>query len=394
MSNILACFALALGILCLPLYGNFTGATLKQLYTGIKNTGYPVTTNNITVEKVSLPFNAYSNSGFAIFDGFYYYAIDDDNEACIYRAPLNNPLASSKICKIEGDGSQLASQINFFKKDGSVFFSYHVGGAVMGSDIYYRVNADGKAEMAASGYLDFQYYDDGMVKLSYAVPPDSGNLYYQKNGEEKPGELGNTSFIYGWVCQPDGGLLSSKSDLPIIDGWVYVSAFDSQKNDDKNKIYRININNKQHELVSDIPASKFLIVKDKIYFIGSENSKLYRQELNSKHASIVVNSPVQEFLVDQQFIYYTPPESRAWFRADQEGNIQSLLSGSRISLVKIVNSYPICLIDDGENNTLIILDKNGVPAIEVPGVAHLSAQGDIVAYKTAQYDVFAVKLPE
>ena len=101
--------------------------------------------------------------------------------------------------------------------DDYVTLTYHIGGAVMGSDHTIRFFDDGSyTEMPMNAVT----FTEGnlWVSVDASVPPYPGNLRISRNGGETWSDFGSPEILYGWVYSREGERIGGS-----IDGSVYIT---------------------------------------------------------------------------------------------------------------------------------------------------------------------------
>jgi hypothetical protein len=209
--------------------------------------GLVIQADNLAVQELVLPYEQKGLNAIGIFDGYYYYVGEEQGKGNVYRAPVSDPSKASQVYTISG-GWSYNPLVSFFKLDDDVYFSYHVGGATMGRDIYCRVNEAGLGEEVISGYLDFRKYGQDLVVVNYGVPPFSNNLYLLKAGSEERKHLGNPEYCYGWIRKQSSYFHSR--EMEVKEDRVYITGFEKENENDPSKLYAIKIDTNEIFLVS------------------------------------------------------------------------------------------------------------------------------------------------
>ncbi len=137
---------------------------------------------------------------FAMDDLYYYYVGYQDGKQSLYRADLHHPANYTVLYDFPenyaaGNGKCL---VGVETDMGSIFFKYHIGGAIMGSDTYVKITPDGTAveeppkNYFHSGHGIATYYKENedmslVVKHEYFDGPSE--IYYTIDGVEKQAEM-------------------------------------------------------------------------------------------------------------------------------------------------------------------------------------------------------------
>ena len=347
---------------------------------------------------ISYYLHIWKNSGVSIIDGYFYYLGENNAEVHIYRAPVDNLINASKVYKLVADiYSGHAPLVGMFKMDDDTYISHHVGGGIMGHNVYCRINEDGIGEEVISGYMDFRMVGEDMVVVDYGVPPFPGNLYYLKLGQEGRISLGNRSFIYGWIREAiDEGLnCSTSKNMTVIDRWVYITGFELENVSNTNKIYKINIDTNEVTTVCDMPVRQFSIIGDEIYMVNSEDGKLYKKSMTDGQENEIIDTAVFNYIVDKDRIYYISSDTRELFSRDNSGAEQALLSGKRVINMELVDGNLICVLDENEAYGLVVFDKSGKQVFKTSDKVNCaSAEGNLLVYTTSEtHNSYIVQLP-
>lgn len=154
--------------------------------------------------------------------------------------------------------------VAFQIRDGALWFSYHLGGGVSGSDQFVRISDNGKTELLHHGYLDFRdtRYGTLIVRLGSSAF-EGGNLYLSTQGEEK--QVGDPRLMYAVTLIGNhwslGGGDASYIGVDGDDAYVLVSRSES----DANKMYKINLKiNKRRKLWTRVWAGSELSITSSI----------------------------------------------------------------------------------------------------------------------------------
>ncbi|MDD2433630.1 MAG: DUF5050 domain-containing protein, partial [Clostridia bacterium] len=381
-----------------PLTWHFAVDEFKGQY-HFESNGLTIQAGNHVLQEVVLPDEKKGLNAIEVFDGYYYYVGEKHEEDNVYRAPVDDPSKVSKVYIISGSWSY-SPLVSFFKQDNDVYFSYHVGGATMGRDIYCRVNKEGFGEEVLSGYLDFRKYGQDLVVVNYGVPPFPNNLYLLKVGSEERKSLGNPAYCYGWI-RYKGNYFGGR-EMEIKDDRVYITGFEKENENEPNKLYAIKINTNEIFLVSTIPTTDFTLWRDKIYMLGSEDGLLYETTgasfSTSKDAQekVLINTPLSSYVVNSKgTIYYLTQENKELFSLDVNGVTRAMLPQKKMSTIKIVDDKLICFLEENEVYGLVVFDEQGKEIFKISErVISASLAGDVLVYKTVESQKnYAVRLP-
>ena len=248
--------------------------------------------NAATTETGTLPEQTMDSSfkyG-AATDGEYVYYVGGDTADKIMCAPLNNIKKAKKIYDIPINYEfNTPAMPSLYEKNGQVILTYHIGGALMGSNHSFILSPSGASEFPA----DYETITVGGTTVQYykGIMPGAGNLgIKQNNGELKT--LGDPNYIYGYnyvINQYSESGAASDSyylrydDLYIL-GFDYATASQKVQNKDYSEvtgIYRVNLKTNETVRVSlaDIHVSSF--TNDTQYLYYTANNKVYRYDMIS-----------------------------------------------------------------------------------------------------------------
>ncbi|CAH2213847.1 hypothetical protein [Tepidibacter aestuarii] len=205
-------------VIYFPLTWKFAHDTFGWEYVWDKSEGLMIKSNNPQVTTVNLPKYAGENN-VAVFDGYYYFVETINNTNKVYRVKENNLSNKELVYSYEFDYN---NNLPFYTRDKALWFHYHVGTAVMGRDVYCKVNNNGKAIVEESGYLDFKNTSKGILEIDQGPSQSSNNLWLIPTGQERRDgkSIGNPNLIYGLHFvgtgyNPDGSTIVVDDDIYI-----------------------------------------------------------------------------------------------------------------------------------------------------------------------------------
>lgn len=183
-----------------PLTWRFAHDEFGWAYEWDQSKGLIITSDNPKIRTIDLPKYAWKND-VALFQGYYYFTETSNGLNQVYRVPENNLSLKELVYSVDADQkNQYNNYMNFQIRDDELWFSYHVGGATMGSNVYVKIDNNGKGVVEQRGYLDFKTTPYGTLIIDQSVPPAGNNLLLKPLVEEgKSGKsIGDPSLIYGW----------------------------------------------------------------------------------------------------------------------------------------------------------------------------------------------------
>lgn len=364
--------------------------------------GLSITSDNPQVKVLNLPASA-GEQEVAFFQGYYYYTELKEKYYHIYRSPETDLKAREPVYSYEADtGYGNNKSLRFRVVNDELHFSYHRGGAIMGSDVYGKVGPDGKGGVEQQGYLDYRETPSGTLVISHGVPPHSGGLYLMPQGEQRTYDhaIGDPKLYYGWhISADDGGRsYSGDSSTTVIGDEVYVKASpDPDQPDRLNRIYRVNLKTNKTVRVVDADVQSFKIIDNKLYYVKSGDQLLYSAQLDGSGEQKRSDQRVRTFeIVDGQLFYTSPGanDTVKLYKAESSG-ADELVLGDGIVSVQFLNGSMLCKLAAGGDYGLKILDGNGELRLAVADpVAGAWAYGDRLLFiSAAGGEIKELKLP-
>ncbi|WP_162848547.1 DUF5050 domain-containing protein [Paenibacillus nanensis] len=322
--------------------------------------GLSITSHNPQLQPAGLPAYAVDND-IAVFNGYYYFVQMTGTKNHIYRAPINQPSAKEEIYSYSLEGSDEAwnpVKVTFQVRDNALWFRYHLGGGVSGSDQYVKINDNGKAELLHDGYLDFREtpYGTLIVRLGSSAF-EGGNLYLSLQGEQK--KVGDSDLMYAVTRSGSSWSLAGgdTSYIAVNGNDAYVLA--SRNEADANSIYRINLKTNKTEKIVSSGVSFFQVAENRLYYVKDRDKALYSSNLDgTKERKLSDNAAAWFGLVDGNLFYTTEKNANQFelYKIDLNGE-DTLVWASPITGVQVSNNKLICRISGSDN--VILLDGSG-----------------------------------
>jgi hypothetical protein len=348
----------------LPLTWKFAHDQFGWDYVWDDSKGLSIHSSNPQISTMNLDVSVGGND-IALFRGYLYFLETEKNHNYVYRIPLNDSSHKELVYSYDLDSSYILNKnISFEVRDNELWFYYHVGGALMGSDVYCKVQEDGKATVEHRGYLDFKNTNAGTLTISHAVPPNGNNLLWIPKGYEvKDGKsVGDSHLIYGWHITNGGGYAGDNSTT-IIDNYIYVLASTYPvENNNLNRIYKINILNNETTKIIDSEVSHFKIINNKLYFVKDADNCLYVSNIDgTKEQKLSDHEAANWYDEIDGTIYYTSPTSDGYYQLYKSDPAKEdlLLLPESIDSVKLVNGKLICQLAKAEDYGVKVFDKSG-----------------------------------
>ncbi len=350
-----------------PLTWKFAHDEFGWKYKWDAKKGLTITSDNPKIRTVHLPSESKA-SPVALFNGYYYFTEMDKTNHYVYRTPINNLKAKEKVFTYSIDMSYALNIVrDFFVKDEELWFYYHQGGGVMGSDVYVKVNKEGKGNVVHTGYLDFINTDRGTLIISFAVPPSNNNLSLirnvKKDNEEK---IGDSDLIYSWLTQKGVGggySYSRNTGTASIGNELYIigSAFPENEKV-RNQLYKINLDTNEQETIINVPINDFQMYNNNLYYVKESDQRLYKSTLDGTGEQLLSDKAVTRFVLTNNGVFYVPnnrknDEMNHFYRVNHNG-ADHLLLQDKISRIETDNSQ-IYLELSSADYGMKILDSTG-----------------------------------
>ncbi|WP_256223497.1 DUF5050 domain-containing protein [Paenibacillus sp. 1_12] len=354
-------------IIYFPLTWKFAHDAFGWEYVWDDAEGFAINSNNPHMQTVNLPAAAGDN-GVALFNGYYYFTEPDGGMNQIYRVPENNTSSKEQVFAYVMDSSRgYHTNLKFSIRDHELWFSYHEGGGIMGSDKYGKVNDKGKAELEHQGYLDFKNTPNGALLINQSVPPRGNNLKSVPTGQEVQNgkNVGNPDLIYGWHITNNGSSTGYGTDrsTTIVGDDIYVLASSfPDTTGDINKIYKINLKTNKTEKILNAEVSHFKMVNNKLYYVKDEDHLLYSSNMDGTNEQQRSVNPAANWYDEVAGnVYYTVANTNGQFNLykAESSTEDKLVLQEPVESVQLMNDQIICKLAAGEDYGIKIFDKSG-----------------------------------
>lgn len=328
--------------------------------------GLSIDSRNPQLQTIDLPAYAGEND-VAKFNGYYYFVETIGAMNHVYRAPVMQPSAKQEIYAYAYDTLDYPhTAVSFQIRDNSLWFFYHVGGGVMGSDRFVKISDDGTAEQVLDGYWDFRETPYGMLIVRLGASAfEGGNLYWSTPGDDpaKRERVGDPDLMYAVTFGNDSVSLGTPSYIGVSGDDAYV--FASRSDNDANHVYRIHLKTNETKKAVDSNVSWFRDIDDKLYYVKTEDRALYSSALDGKGETKLSDHAVSWFDSIDGHVFYTLKKGVSQFElymADPNGE-DRLVWETPVVSVQVVNDMLVCQLGDG--NGVVILDSTGNLAVKV-----------------------------
>lgn len=328
--------------------------------------GLSITSHNPQLQSAGLPAFAADND-VVLYKGYYYFTETRGTTNHIYRSPAIQPSAKEEIYSYSISGSDAEWHplyVAFQIRDDALWFTYHLGGGVMGTDHYVKIEDNGEAVLMHDGYLNFRETPYGtLIVLLGPSAFESGNLYLSSNGVmNKVGDPGlmYTAMLDGTQWSLGGG---DASYIGISGDHAYLLA--SRDASDANKIYAINLKTNESRKIIDSNVARFKTIDNKLYFVKDKDNALYSSALDGTNETKLSEHPVAWFdSVDGSLFYTTKKASNQYllYKVNTNGE-DTLLWTSPFASVQAVNNQLVGM--NIGNDGIVILDGSGQLKLKV-----------------------------
>lgn len=329
--------------------------------------GLSLTSHNLQLQTVGLPAYAGKND-VALFKGYYYF-VETTNTNHVYRAPVKQPSAKKEVYSYSHPDSRtdadLLGPFSFQIRDNTLWFKYHLGGGVMGSDLFVKIGDDGKAKLMQDGYLDFRDTPYGtLIVLQGASAYEGGNLYIEPQGQDMTNlkGIGDPGVKYGVHVKNWGNIIADSSTTVIGDDvYLLVTHGDS----DLNKIYKINLKTDKSEIIVNSSVSWFRVIDNKLYYVKDEDNSLYSSLLDGTGEMKLSDHAVSWFdSIDGNVFYTTKKEANRFelYKVNSNGE-DPLVWTSPVASVQVLNKKLVCQL--GGSDGVVLLDGSGSLLVKV-----------------------------
>lgn len=331
-----------------PLTWKFAHDEFGWEYVWDKAKGLTINSNNPQVRTVNLPTYAGEND-VALFKGYYYFVETKGSINNIYRAPENNPIKKQLIYSYNGESTYgFPKWVNFEVRDDELWLSYHYGGAVMGHDVYVKINEDGKATVEYESYINFKKSSKGTLISESFMGNSSLMLVPAGQPRENAIHVGNHPL----------GLIHSMA-MNGDDIYVWATNYD---NNNPNKIYKVNLNTNKTIQITNFEVANFKISSDKLYYVKNNDQYLYSANLDGTGEQKISQYNKVDWYeeIDGRVFYTTEIASGKYnlYKVNQ-GKDDILLLKEPVTGIQIANGKIICQLPLAEDYGLKVFNKLG-----------------------------------
>ncbi|NEW08341.1 DUF5050 domain-containing protein [Paenibacillus sp. SYP-B3998] len=376
-----------------PLTWKFAHDEFGWEYEWDPSKGLAITSDNPQLKTVNLTSDAGEN-GVAVFKNYYYFTETIEHTNQVYRVPENNTSNKELVYAYDLDTSHgINKSLKFEIRDDELWFSYHVGGATMGSDVYCKVNDDGKAENKYRGYLDFKDSSYGSLIINQSVPPGGNNLSWIPKGEEPAHgkKVGDPNLIYGWHIvdnRPGRGFGGDRSTTIIGDDAYLLGSPYPVETGDLNNVYKINLKTNETEKITHSELANFKIIDNKLYYVKDADHLLYSSDLDGTNEHKLSDNKAASWYSEiDGHVYYTVADIKGQFNLykAEPSKEDTLVLIDPLESVQLVNDKLICKLAAGGDYGVKVLDKSGKLNLAIADqVSNVYAYNDAILIISAE----------
>ncbi|MEC0226118.1 DUF5050 domain-containing protein [Paenibacillus alba] len=357
--------------------------------------GLSITSGNPHMETVNLPVSS-GESSVAIFQDHYYYVETTGSTNQVIRVPVQNTTKKEEVYSYEPDSKYGNNKdVKFEIRDGELWFSYHTGGAIMGSDNYVKVNDAGKGSLEQRGYLDFKKTSKGTLLIQQWVPPGGDNLRVVPLGKEyKDGiQAGDSKHIYGWyVTAGEGTGFSKDQSTTVIGDDVYILASSYPvTTSELNQIHKINLTTNETTKLITSGVRYFKIIHNKLYYVKDADHNLYVSNMDGPPEQKESDNKVAGWFDEVDgHIFYISLDAKGQsnlYKAIPNGE-DKLILNEPVESVQVVNGKIVAKLAAGEAYGLKIIDSEGKLDLAVADqVSDVNVYNDAILIRSTKDNV-------
>lgn len=298
-------------------------------------------TQNGSILRLPLREDFYSIASYA---GYFWYV---DTNGNISRTPMSGGPSELVFEVPINYYTELKPAPSLSVRDDALYMTYHIGGAIMGSDVQIRFRPDGTFESLGGSGIDEDgniiYYGTKNIYLecekyriaaSYFAPPINDNLSILYAGSDEWKQLGEEQYIYSWYVRQveDGGMSCiMTNDLYERDGVLYTLGMNYFAGEDPENLtgpyyerYKkycdpnVGLPNYSCVVSVDIASGKtteltehamrMKLIGDEIWYVTAPDGALKKCALDGTHVETIVaksEGPVADFWVINDTVFFT-----------------------------------------------------------------------------------------
>ncbi|WP_282942746.1 DUF5050 domain-containing protein [Paenibacillus sp. RC67] len=335
----------------------------------------------------------------AFYKGYYYFAETAGNTNQVYRAPVLNQSEKELVYSYDFLGVEPPRKtVHFRILDNELWFSYFIGSNLMGSNVYVKVNDDGKGEMELQkgGYTDFKKTPYGILIIGLGPNDWEDNLSLAASGQknQQGKAVGNPNLLYGrHVDRSNSSFIvdgiGNGNSAEVIGDDVYIMASTNNHSNgysDLNKIYKINLKTNDTKKIVNSEVSHFRILGDKLYYVKDTDNALYSSAFDGTGERKLSEHVVSWFDGIDSNVYYTTAvgeEKYLLYKVNPDGEDLPVLQ-ERLDGVRLLNGKLVCLLEEKEDYGALVLDGSGHLVLAVSdSISHLLTSDEAILFTTS-----------
>lgn len=389
------------GIVYLPLTYEYCGDLNLQLQyetaveesTGKSQSVLTIETSNPKVNLVKdmngiLNREGYGNSAIIRMEGVYFI---NDNQGVFFRS--FDADKANEVFELPEDTAFSGLAL----KGDKVVLTYHVGGAIMGSDFTYELNPDGTSRLISDSYEVVHEFETFNIKYWGGPMPSPSNLSILRDlskgyDDSHYERIGDPEVQFGWVWSTTGGGEGGSPGNPIyaVGDNLYLVGV-NRTSSKYSTLYRLNYKTGETESLIERHVSGIRKEGDYIYYSAVEDgwtTHINRYNIltgkdevikktDEKIASFEVLNGVVYFLDDSLAIYKVSEETDGiaeLFIENQPQSSQGLkkIEGDKDYLVflfdeALIVPYRIIVVDDKNQMVFKSSDATDMASVSIEG---------------------------
>lgn len=243
--------------------------------------GLSINSDNIKLKQINLPKDRDKKDNVIANDKFIYY---EDVNGRIMQINLYDTTKIKEVYKLPiaeyGDGDSYV-WANLLMDEGNAFLSYHQGGATMGTEYLISLNDDGTTTVVNDARVVYKSFEDKQFRYYIGPAPGENNLFMKKAHSEWK-NIGNPNYLYGWIWVTLGNSAGGggSKDIHLINGELYILAFDMKNNSSTTSIYKINLNTNETSRILDKEILAFTADDNYLYY--ESEGVIYKYSIKTK----------------------------------------------------------------------------------------------------------------
>jgi hypothetical protein len=243
-----------------------------------------------------------------------------------FRVPISDPTKPEAIVMpvFEQPAADDYRRFGLVLLDGRVYLRGQAGGATMGADFLYRIEADASTTWVNPGVTEI-----GDIAVGHGtnrvIPPAPGFLSVKTASDEDFRSIGDPAYIYSHIVEQRASgtswerKLAYEADLYLIGENLYLlgakDVFEASS-----QICRVNIRTGENTVLHPATVRTFSVRAGRIYFIN-EQKQLSSMNLAGGDIKILTDATAETFAVTENDIYYVASADLEIYRLSDGASI-------------------------------------------------------------------------